>query len=192
MPSKRSKKPKKKAVGAKRPAKAKKVTIPATRPRKAAVSTALIDVNVDPFRDIFNDPGVGPAQRGCGCTLTLKDDNKGSVRIPAGTNTIEVMKPTWITFRYPQVDYSPAGIAFSNPPCTLVKAGVQGRHHNEFPQDKIIMGNDNIAFYDKFIVNDARFKCYLIVQDSAGVLGIIDPPLIHQPQANFTAPGKGR
>ncbi len=163
---------------------------------------ARVSVDVTNFIDVLNTP-LGVGNRVCAATVILeKSITKVITQNPPKTGSIIVYAPVEVEFKMlGATTYRLAGIAFRNSSAafrlhqkgTKTRRDEHGNGSENMPKDSILInesgnGDTTIQITDDFSThgvppNQPTWEFYLLVQDSHGFVGIIDPDIENQSEA---------
>ena len=145
---------------------------------------AQVDVTVISFVDVINDDTPPGDARLCDATWKLRTPAPDGIRQPTASDTMFISQPMEVEFNLAAGSaYRFAGIAFRR-----VRGSGSGNGHKNFPKEKILIteradGSSAIRVKDAWVDHSPKgthkfnWDFYLIIQDSSGFIGIIDPDI---------------
>jgi len=156
----------------------------APRPAASALPVAIIELYDIKFLDVLNAVGVG-VQRSSTCALRMAPGAPVHPTVRVDNGALRV-KPGRVRIRFRIVDEGiyPVGITFRLETHLARPGGRELIGDRDFPRTEIHLTERCLSIVDEFDALDANndYKFSFVIQSTAGAaIGIIDPPIIHDP-----------
>jgi hypothetical protein len=157
------------------------------------IAKVKFTVNADSFKDVLSSP---PGQNNTVAAMAMEDDhNRVRVEDPgAPAKPTLKIKPGGATIQFKILGgddgrdedaYVPIGIAFVRKGENTAEAGEDRLGELNFAQSKVFREGNCLYVTDEFkdVEADDRYEFSVIIQDTkTGAIGIIDPPIEHEPE----------